>query len=75
MVRLEIDPELQSNVESLGQKPSGLRNDTTLPTRDLVDPLYRHAEVLSKGDLGKPQRLEKLLLEDLSRMGRDSVLG
>lgn len=74
VVGLQVDPELRSRVEGLGEKPSGLRGDPPLPTNDLVDPLDRDREVRGQGYLSQSQRLQELIPQNLARVGRNSVL-
>ena len=42
---------------------------------DLVDALHRYADVSGQLDLRRPERLQEFLLEDLTRVRRNSVAG
>ena len=70
---LEIQPEFRAGIESLCEQPRGLRRDTSLCPDDLIDALGRHTDVSGEGDLGDFKWMEKLPLEYLARMSRDSV--
>jgi hypothetical protein len=75
MKRLEVEPELRTGIESLREKPRGLRRYATFPTNHFVDPLNRHADMLGEGHLGDLQWLKKLSLKYFARVCGDSVLG
>ena len=74
MIRLEIKPKLWSRIERLGKKPGRLGGHTSLPPHDLVDSLDGNTKMFGKTDLRQPHRLQKLLLQNLTWMGWDTVL-
>jgi hypothetical protein len=74
MKGLEIEPELRTGIQCLGEKPRSLWSHTALSPNDLVDPLHGHTDVLGKGYLSDFQGFEKLSLEYFSWMCWNSVL-
>jgi len=48
---LEVHPELGRGLQRLAEQPRRLGGDASLAAHDLVDPLDRHADVVSEGDL------------------------
>jgi len=73
VICLQVDPKFRGRAERSGQQPRGLRRHSTLASYQLVDALNRNTEVLGKGDLRQAERLEKLLIQYFTGMGRDSL--
>ena len=70
---LKVEPELRGCIERMSEEPGSLGGNTSLPTNDLIYSLSGHANVLSESHLSNLEWAEKLALQDLARMSRDSV--
>ena len=68
MKRLEVEPELRTGIQSLCEKPCGLRRHAALATNYFVDPLYRYTNMRGKCYLRDAKWLEELPLEYFTRV-------
>src|SRR5690606_15655064 len=66
VAHLEVQPELVARAEVSRQAESRIRGDRSRTVNDLVDPPSRDADLLRQPILRELERLEELLLEDLS---------
>lgn len=67
---LKIQPEAIAGPEVGGEAQGRVGGDGALAVNDLVDPPCRNADVKGQPVLADPQRRQKLLGQDLSRMNR-----
>lgn len=69
VLRLQIDPALRVGVEERGQAQGGVCRDGSLAMHDFIDPARRHADGLGQCVLADAHRHQKLLIQNLARMG------
>lgn len=61
---LQVEPELRSGIESLGQQPSRFRGDTPLTAHNLVDALHGNLDMRGERHLADTEFIEKFFFED-----------
>jgi len=73
-IPLSVEPELRGCAKELRKAQGCIRRDSAMAVDDLVNPRKRDVDSLGEFGLGHSERLEKLLKEHLTGMGRRSVL-